>query len=74
MLAQARWLAVSPELSWPTNFNCGGWITTFNPPLTFCLTYTNADLVVTGGSFILKNEILKSAVGAGCCEVGQLAK
>ncbi len=32
------------------------------------------DLVVTGGSFILKNEILKSAVGAGCCEVGYLDK
>lgn len=30
--------------------------------------------VVTTGSFILKNEILKDAVGAGCCEVGHLSK
>lgn len=28
--------------------------------------------IVTRGSYILKNEILKSAVGAGCCEVGHL--
>lgn len=27
------------------------------------------DVVVTKGSFILKNEILRNAVGAGCCEV-----
>lgn len=32
------------------------------------------DVVVTKGSFILKNEILKSAVGAGCCEVDYLKK
>lgn len=32
------------------------------------------DTVVTRGSFILKNEILKNAVGAGCCEVGHLKK
>ena len=30
------------------------------------------DSVVTEGSFILKNELLKDAVGAGCCEVGHL--
>lgn len=27
------------------------------------------DVVVTTGSFILKNEILRNAIGAGCCEV-----
>jgi cobalt-zinc-cadmium efflux system membrane fusion protein len=32
------------------------------------------DVVVTHGSFILKNEILKDAVGAGCCEVDHLDK
>lgn len=32
------------------------------------------DTVVTKGSFILKNEILKNSVGAGCCEVGHLDK
>lgn len=32
------------------------------------------DTVVTKGSFILKNEILKNAVGAGCCEVDHLKK
>jgi len=32
------------------------------------------DTVVTRGSFILKNEILKDAVGAGCCEVDHLKK
>jgi membrane fusion protein, heavy metal efflux system len=32
------------------------------------------EMIVTRGSFILKNEILKSAVGAGCCEVGHLDK
>lgn len=32
------------------------------------------DIVVTRGSFILKNEILKDAVGAGCCEVDFLDK
>lgn len=30
------------------------------------------DVVVTRGSFILKNEIRKDAIGAGCCEVGHL--
>ena len=32
------------------------------------------DTVVTGGSYLLKNEILKNAVGAGCCEVDHLEK
>jgi cobalt-zinc-cadmium efflux system membrane fusion protein len=32
------------------------------------------DAVVTRGSFILKNEILKNSVGAGCCEVDHLRK
>lgn len=32
------------------------------------------DVVVTSGSFILKNEILKNSVGAGCCEVDHLKK
>ena len=32
------------------------------------------DVVVTRGSFILKNEILKDSVGAGCCEVDHLDK
>lgn len=32
------------------------------------------DTIVTRGSFILKNEILKSAIGAGCCEVDHLKK
>jgi cobalt-zinc-cadmium efflux system membrane fusion protein len=32
------------------------------------------DVVVTRGSFILKNEILKNSVGAGCCEVDHLKK
>lgn len=32
------------------------------------------DVIVTRGSYILKNEILKDAVGAGCCEVGHLDK
>lgn len=32
------------------------------------------DRVVTRGSYILKNEILKDAVGAGCCEVDHLDK
>lgn len=32
------------------------------------------DVVVTRGSFILKNEVLKDAVGAGCCEVDHLKK
>lgn len=32
------------------------------------------DTIVTRGSYILKNEILKNAVGAGCCEVDHLKK
>lgn len=32
------------------------------------------EVVVTRGSFILKNEILKTSVGAGCCEVDHLKK
>jgi len=32
------------------------------------------DTVVTRGSHILKNEILKDAVGAGCCEIDHLKK
>jgi cobalt-zinc-cadmium efflux system membrane fusion protein len=32
------------------------------------------DMVVTNGSFILKNEVLKNSVGAGCCEVDHLKK
>ena len=32
------------------------------------------DTIVTKGSFILKNEILKNSVGAGCCEVDHLKK
>ena len=32
------------------------------------------DTIVTRGSYILKNEILKDAVGAGCCEVDHLKK
>lgn len=32
------------------------------------------DTVVARGSFILKNEILKNSVGAGCCEVDHLKK
>lgn len=32
------------------------------------------EAVVTRGSYILKNEILKDAVGAGCCEVEHLKK
>ncbi|MCI0364795.1 MAG: efflux RND transporter periplasmic adaptor subunit [Phycisphaerales bacterium] len=32
------------------------------------------DMIVTKGSFILKNEILKNSVGAGCCEVDHLKK
>lgn len=32
------------------------------------------DLIVTRGSFILKNEVLKNSVGAGCCEVDHLKK
>jgi LysM repeat protein len=30
--------------------NTGSWITTFNPLLTFCLTYTDADLATAGGN------------------------
>jgi cobalt-zinc-cadmium efflux system membrane fusion protein len=32
------------------------------------------DVIVTRGSFILKNEILKDSIGAGCCEVDHLKK
>jgi cobalt-zinc-cadmium efflux system membrane fusion protein len=32
------------------------------------------DMIVTRGSYILKNELLKDAVGAGCCEVDHLKK
>tara|TARA_E500000305_G_C4029825_1_gene244375 strand:+ start:29578 stop:30852 length:1275 start_codon:yes stop_codon:yes gene_type:complete len=32
------------------------------------------DTVVSGGSFVLKNELLKDSMGAGCCEVGHLDK
>jgi cobalt-zinc-cadmium efflux system membrane fusion protein len=34
----------------------------------------SGDVIVTKGSFILKNEILKNSVGAGCCEVDHLKK
>ncbi len=34
----------------------------------------DGDVVVTSGSFILKNEMLKDSVGAGCCEVDHLSK
>lgn len=34
---------------------------------------SGGETVVTKGSYILKNEILKDAVGAGCCEVDYLA-
>jgi len=32
------------------------------------------EAVVTQGSFLLKTEVLKSSIGAGCCEVDHLAK
>ena len=32
------------------------------------------EAVVTQGSFLLKTEILKGSIGAGCCQVEQLAK
>ncbi|MCG3124421.1 MAG: Cobalt-zinc-cadmium resistance protein CzcB [Phycisphaerales bacterium] len=32
------------------------------------------DTVVTRGSYILKNELLKNSVGAGCCDVDHLKK
>lgn len=32
------------------------------------------EVIVTRGAFVLKNELLKDAVGAGCCEVEHLAK
>lgn len=35
---------------------------------------TPGELIVNRGSFILKNEILKNSVGAGCCEVDHLRK
>ena len=30
------------------------------------------DTIVTTGSFLLKTEILKGSIGAGCCEVDYL--
>lgn len=35
---------------------------------------TGGETVVTGGSFVLKNELLKDSIGAGCCEVDHLSK
>ncbi len=35
---------------------------------------TLGDTVVSAGSFVLKNELLKDSMGAGCCEVGHLDK
>lgn len=32
------------------------------------------ETIVTRGAFVLKNELLKDAVGAGCCEVDHLAE
>lgn len=32
------------------------------------------EFIVTRGSYILKNEILKNSVGAGCCEIDHLKK
>jgi cobalt-zinc-cadmium efflux system membrane fusion protein len=32
------------------------------------------ETVATRGSFLLKTEILKGSIGAGCCEVGHLDK
>jgi len=34
----------------------------------------DGETIVTKGSFILKNEILRDAIGAGCCEVEHLKK
>lgn len=35
---------------------------------------SGGETVVTGGSFVLKNELLKDSMGAGCCEVDHLDK
>lgn len=35
---------------------------------------SGGETIVTGGSFILKNELLKDNMGAGCCEVDHLSK
>lgn len=35
---------------------------------------TGGETIVTRGAFVLKNELLKDAVGAGCCEVDHLAQ
>jgi membrane fusion protein, heavy metal efflux system len=35
---------------------------------------TGGETIVTRGSYLLKTEILKSSIGAGCCEVDHLAK
>lgn len=35
---------------------------------------SGGETVVTGGSFVLKNELLKDSMGAGCCEVDHLNK
>jgi cobalt-zinc-cadmium efflux system membrane fusion protein len=32
------------------------------------------DRIVARGSFVLKNEVLKNSIGAGCCEVDHLKK
>jgi len=35
---------------------------------------SGGEQIVTKGSFLLKTEILKGSIGAGCCEVGHLEK
>jgi len=35
---------------------------------------SGGETIVTAGSFILKNELLKDSIGAGCCEVDYLSK
>ncbi|MEZ5988763.1 MAG: hypothetical protein R3F30_06510 [Planctomycetota bacterium] len=32
------------------------------------------EVVVTRGSFLLKTELMKGSIGAGCCEVDHLGK
>lgn len=34
---------------------------------------SGGETIVTGGSFVLKNELLKDSMGAGCCEVDHLS-
>jgi membrane fusion protein, heavy metal efflux system len=34
----------------------------------------SGETIVTVGSFLLKTEVLKGNIGAGCCEVEHLAK